>query len=373
MPRRLVSANLENASRIRAFGSVRIFGHGGLTERAWFIEVQIPRSAIVLLYFRRIKISMDDGQKFIARRFFKLQVFENKGAAYQRLFERVMQLSEPRFVPIKPYGNVGDRRNDGYVRSTGTYYQVYAPERPDSKATESAKKAEDDFEGLLKAWPDIREYRFAYNDEYQGSPPPLEATLESIRTKRKIEAGVFLAKDLENVALDLDTEKIYSILGTIIPDGGLMADVEFDVIGDIVRHVLKFQSPAPTTGLLNAPVFDDKIEFNGLSRSIASLLTVGSYQSDVVTDYFSKNSRHTKQDLRNHLAKMYTESRERHSSSVSSELHGDLVFVDLLTKATPDGQSRPNYERKQVQDAVIVVLAYYFEACDIFEDPVATS
>ena len=27
VPRRLVSANLENASRIRAFGSVRIFGH----------------------------------------------------------------------------------------------------------------------------------------------------------------------------------------------------------------------------------------------------------------------------------------------------------------------------------------------------------
>ena len=29
VPRRLVSANLENASRIRAFGSVRIFGHNG--------------------------------------------------------------------------------------------------------------------------------------------------------------------------------------------------------------------------------------------------------------------------------------------------------------------------------------------------------
>ena len=30
VPRRLVSANLENASRIRAFGSVRIFGHDAL-------------------------------------------------------------------------------------------------------------------------------------------------------------------------------------------------------------------------------------------------------------------------------------------------------------------------------------------------------
>ena len=36
VPRRLVSANLENASRIRAFGSVRIFGHDA--ERRWTVQ-----------------------------------------------------------------------------------------------------------------------------------------------------------------------------------------------------------------------------------------------------------------------------------------------------------------------------------------------
>ena len=34
VPRRLVSANLENASRIRAFGSVHIFGHDGLVSHS---------------------------------------------------------------------------------------------------------------------------------------------------------------------------------------------------------------------------------------------------------------------------------------------------------------------------------------------------
>ena len=32
VPRRLVSVNLENASRIRAFGSVRIFGHDAIVK-----------------------------------------------------------------------------------------------------------------------------------------------------------------------------------------------------------------------------------------------------------------------------------------------------------------------------------------------------
>ena len=31
VPRRLVSANFENASRIRAFRSVRVFGHNAIT------------------------------------------------------------------------------------------------------------------------------------------------------------------------------------------------------------------------------------------------------------------------------------------------------------------------------------------------------
>lgn len=40
----------------------------------------------------------------------------------------------------------------------------------------------------------------------------------------------------------------------------------------------------------------------------------------------------------------------------------DLVFFDILDSITP-GQS------KRTQDAAIVLMAYFFESCDIFEDP----
>ena len=46
VPRRRVSANLENASRIRAFGYVRFFGHdGAVVPRPWRVPPPI-RSAV---------------------------------------------------------------------------------------------------------------------------------------------------------------------------------------------------------------------------------------------------------------------------------------------------------------------------------------
>ena len=41
---------------------------------------------------------------------------------------------------------------------------------------------------------------------------------------------------------------------------------------------------------------------------------------------------------------------------------GDRVFFLLLNDIVPGAT-------KQVQDAAIVLIAYFFEKCDVFEDP----
>src|SRR5271156_3689532 len=94
-------------------------------------------------------------RKLMARLVFKLRGHEAKGMVFQRLFEKVMQYRYPNdFVPIKPYGNVGDRKNDGYSPSTGTYFQVFAPEDATSarSITTAADKLNEDFEGLVGYW-----------------------------------------------------------------------------------------------------------------------------------------------------------------------------------------------------------------------------
>jgi hypothetical protein len=317
---------------------------------------------------------MDPTSKLVARKMFKLRVHEAKGFAFQRLFELVMGYRYTDFVPVRPYGNAGDRKNDGYIPSEGRYFQVFAPENPASRNTEvsAAQKAVDDFEGLKAFWDKstpIRDFRFVFNDEYRGSPPPLEKALSKIRGEHKIEAGVFLAKDLEAEALSLAQDQLMDVIGTTIPDIGLLHDVSFGVLREVINHVLEQQVPLKPEAALRAPDFTDKINFNGLTSVVAALLTVGSYQNDAVKDYFSKNSTFARQEVRDRLNSMYITSRQKFSSlSAATAEIGDLTFFDLLEQVTPPTKKLPRMQ-KAVQEAAIVVMAYYFEACDIFEDP----
>jgi len=59
--------------------------------------------------------------------------FENafhqaKGNAFQELFEKLMGLAyKADFMACRPWGNRGDRKNDGFLKSERRLFQVYAP------------------------------------------------------------------------------------------------------------------------------------------------------------------------------------------------------------------------------------------------------
>lgn len=59
--------------------------------------------------------------------------FENaflraKGDEFQTFFERLMGLAyKADFMACRPWGNQGDRKNDGFLKSERRLFQVYAP------------------------------------------------------------------------------------------------------------------------------------------------------------------------------------------------------------------------------------------------------
>lgn len=313
---------------------------------------------------------MDATQKLLARKLFRLRVHEAQATDYQRLFEKVMSYRFQEFVPIKPHGNVGDRKNDGYIPPTATYFQVHAPEDPTSPRAVAiaAEKAKNDFEGLLEHWSPVRAYRFVFNDRYRGCPAPVEAALAAIRKDHELDARVFLAKDLEEEVLELADDQLFDVIQTILPEPGPFASVDFGILNEVVEYILKTRLPVTPESLLKAPDFEEKIQFNGLTPRVAGLLTVGSYQSEAVSDFFAKNSEFARQKLRDHLATMYGESTSRIGKLVSDpEDRGDLIFFDLREAMTPP--TNDDTKKAMLQEAIVVVMAFYFEACDIFEDP----
>ena len=120
----------------------------------------------------------------LARVLFKLRVHESDGQAYQDLFVKVMQHANPNFRPVKPHGKEGDQKNDGFDKTNGIYYQVYAPEDLKPNVQTAVSKLSGAFQGLLDYWnyqvSPIKAYYFVLNDKYKGAYPEIERGLAQL-------------------------------------------------------------------------------------------------------------------------------------------------------------------------------------------------
>lgn len=90
---------------------------------------------------------MDKKEYYIAGIIFSNHIYKYKGQQFEDFFVSIMSKANPHFQAVKAYGRIGDRKNDGFDRTTGTYYQVYAPEELAKESTTKAgvKKIEEDF------------------------------------------------------------------------------------------------------------------------------------------------------------------------------------------------------------------------------------
>src|SRR3954471_14061066 len=102
-----------------------------------------------------------------ARSWFQIR-FQNKfirlkGNAFQDFFADIMSRRYPNdFIRTRPWGAVGDRKNDGYLRSERTLYQVYAPN--EMTASAAVSKIQEDFNEALPHWEDFfNKWIFVHN------------------------------------------------------------------------------------------------------------------------------------------------------------------------------------------------------------------
>jgi hypothetical protein len=301
-----------------------------------------------------------------ADKLMEVRILRANGAAYQDLFVEVMTLRYSDFRPVKPQGNIGDRKNDGYRPSEGIYYQVYAPEDPDSKIATAVDKIQTDFDGLKQFWNSlcpISSFYFVFNDKFHGAYPTIEATLLAIKEQHRLkECQPFLAKDLTSLISELDERNLRRLIGSI-PSTDAVADLDFGIFSDVLRHVIANAQAATAGSVLTVPDFAEKIRLNKISPSVAALLTTASLQSGAVESFFSGHGDFSKTAIRNKLAQIYADVRTTIGEQPSAPGNADLVFFALLDAVTPHPVA------KSAQDAAMVLLAYFFESCDIYEDP----
>jgi hypothetical protein len=297
---------------------------------------------------------MTRDEKHISRILFKNKIHEADGQKFEDLFSAIMNYKEPDFTQIKPWGNIGDRKNDGYIRNKGIYFQVHAPEDIKKSYPEVIKKIQADFRGLQSQWDNIQEFYYVVNDKYKGVNADSEKLLETIKQSNSLtECKFIMAKDLENMLYDLDDDQIITIAGNI-PDPANLSSLDYDILKEILVH-LKSKSLNNGTEKIVVPDWDEKIKFNNLTINEGVRLTNGYFQLGTLSEYLKNNSDFTAQELQNKINGMYKELTKSYS--------GSELFWELVGEISPRSSA-------EYQASSIVIMSMYFETCDIFEEPV---
>lgn len=293
-------------------------------------------------------------EKYILRIIFKNRILESNGQAFEDIFTKIMNYRESDFQAIKPWGKIGDRKNDGYIKSKGIFFQVFAPEDISKSYPEVIKKLNTDFSGLKTHWSPINEFYFVVNEKYLGVNPDSENEVQQLKVAYGLKNASFLtAKDLENWLFELRDDEILTIVGSI-PDPSEINVLEYSVINEVINHIMNLSGHQGKVPKIQLPDWEKKIQFNNLSQTVKLMLDNASIHVTDLEIFLSNQGNFLSDSLRDKLNEIYE------SNKVG--LLGDELFFSILRIASPK-------VTLPFQNSTLVIMAKYFESCDIFEDP----
>lgn len=286
------------------------------------------------------------------------QKFENaylraKGDAFQDLFERLMGLAyKADFMACRPWGNRGDRKNDGFLKSERRLFQVYAPnEMTEAKAI---AKIQEDFEGAKAHWgAHFDKWVFAHN-AVDGLPPHVQRVLLDFETQNPgINLEPWGLEEFRVIFRSLILEDMQSWFG-LAPNAETKVKLGFKDL-QVVLETIADRAAVPGKPVKDVP--RGKIEANALSDSVAALLKEGMAKAPLVEAFFAQWHEVT---LGERIAKSFRTKYE----TLRRNFPPNQIFAELQAWAGGVERGTPEHEL-----AVLTVIAYYFERCDIFEEP----
>lgn len=286
---------------------------------------------------------------------FRNAVLEKDGNEYQDFFSDIMEKRYPGdFHRIRPWGDRGDEKNDGYWRSKHTVFQVYAPNN--MNATKAISKIEEDFKGALEHWSDwMHGWVFVHNSR-KGLAPPIEKKLLELEAAHStVKIYWWGPEALWKQAFELKEPELALLLGGFAPTSRHIVNIRYDDVQEVLQNIARREPPLSQD---IRPVPPDKLQYNRLSESVQQLLVVGMWKTDLVKNFF--------QDHINPLyeAQIAAAFSQEYKNLRELEPEPDMIFQKLQYFTGGQEQGTPGY-----QAAVLAVLAYFFEQCDIFERP----
>jgi hypothetical protein len=295
---------------------------------------------------------LDDTQRAFYGLKFENTFLREKGKAFESFFARVMAHGFPGdFEAVRPYGARGDLKCDGFRASDGTVFQSYAPDA--TKLADLLAKIDEDFVGARTHWgAKMRRWELVHNDG-RGLPAEAVRRLAELREAHPdTEIGVMSEAELRSIVMRLELHQLEELFG-MAPTQRTMERLDFAALRPVLLAIQR-RDPEDEPSLSPPSVL--KLQHNALSDDATLLLRQGRRRERLVQDFFDK---WPEPDFGESIAEGF---RNQYQALKNAGLGPEAIFSQLQTFAGGmDGE--PSY-----QGAVLAVLSYFFERCDIFED-----
>lgn len=283
------------------------------------------------------------------------QFLKFKRERFQDWFADIMTKAYPGdFQRIRP--SQGDQGCDGYCLSTKTVYAVYAPRQ--IPKSELERKIKSDFERALNELKEkMKGWFFVHNDPDGLASTTAVGILGQISTDHpEIKIKTMCFEEIWAVVETLDGNQMVELLGLgPAPDLESMQKIQMKEIIGVLNYIEKREVPA------NVPVDipnPEKLEYNQLNTEVKELLKSGRRKEKLVQNYVD---RVRAPDYGERLAQSF---REKYRTLKDSDFTPNEIF-DELRKFTGGDY----FQKAPKLAAVLAVLSYFFERCDIFENP----
>lgn len=287
------------------------------------------------------------------RQEFRIALLEKEGQEFQDWFcELARRALGPDFEPIGHEGARGDQAADGRRRSDGTIFQCYAPHTV--RADRVRKKIRSDFTSALRHWPRFLKHWVFVHNIRRGLGPTANKELDALgREHPAVKTATWSKPELTELFDQLELADCEWLFGPA-PSAEDLEGVTPAHVAEVIRH-LEQAKPEPGREPL-APPSVDKIEKNDLSPDVLDLLSAGKRKDYLAERYFEKEPG---PEAGERVAEAF---RQRYASLKESAESPDDIFAGLQRFAGHGGSPKH-------QVAVLAVLSYLFDRCDIFEDP----
>ena len=285
---------------------------------------------------------------------FDIEFLTKTANEFQQFFNVIMSARYPGdFIATRTWGQAGDKKCDGYILSSGSFYQVYAPDELDAKS--AVKKMKDDFSSALENWTDkIKTWVFVHNSK-TGVPPHILQQLTDFKMENSDIEFTHMGKhELKSALFEVSDMFIREILGAV----PTYQDVNNLSMESIKQTLLGIAKSTPIINSTIEPVSQEKLDANRLSAESKQLFEVGMIKSNLIDSFFKQWHDPRLEE------KTAAEMNNIYSVAVSECIDSDAVFQRILTTINGTKFGDPSSTI-----AALTIMAYFFQTCDIFEQP----